>query len=42
VRLLRAAGWQVVQAGPDRSVAQVWEQLGAPLGSGWTGAGVPA
>jgi uncharacterized protein (DUF58 family) len=42
VRLLRAAGWQVVQAGPDRSVSQVWEQLGAPVGSDWTGAGVRA
>ncbi len=42
VRLLRAAGWQVVQAGPERSVEQVWDQLGAPAGSGWTGAGVPA
>jgi uncharacterized protein (DUF58 family) len=42
VHLLQAAGWQVVQAGPDQSVEQVWAQLGAPAGAGWTGAQVPA
>jgi uncharacterized protein (DUF58 family) len=47
-RLLQAAGWQVVQAGPDRSVDQVWAQLGtpgapgAPVGPAWTGAQVSA
>jgi uncharacterized protein (DUF58 family) len=42
VRLLQAAGWQVVQAGPDRSVEQVWAQLGGPTGVGWTGVQVTA
>jgi uncharacterized protein (DUF58 family) len=45
VRLLRAAGWQVLTAGADQSVEQVWAQLGAPGASGdprWTGAQVPA
>jgi uncharacterized protein (DUF58 family) len=42
VHLSQAAGWQVVQAGPDQSVEQVWAQLGAPAGAGWTGAQVPA
>ncbi|GAB3351650.1 DUF58 domain-containing protein [Modestobacter lapidis] len=42
-RLLQAAGWRTVQVGPDQSVEQVWAQLGAPVGAGWTGApGVPA
>jgi uncharacterized protein (DUF58 family) len=42
-RLMRAAGWQVVLAGPDQSVEQVWAQLGAsgvPAGS--IGTQVPA
>jgi uncharacterized protein (DUF58 family) len=45
VRLLRAAGWQVVTAGADQSVEQVWAQLGAPGAEGvsrWTGTQVPA
>ena len=42
VRLLQAAGWQVLRAGPGRSVEQVWNSLGAPADAGWTGAGVPA
>ncbi|WP_299955683.1 DUF58 domain-containing protein [uncultured Modestobacter sp.] len=37
--LLRAAGWQVVLAGPDRPVEQVWAQLGAGAA---TGGRVPA
>jgi uncharacterized protein (DUF58 family) len=28
--LLRSAGWQVVTAGPDRTVAQVWSSLAGP------------
>jgi uncharacterized protein (DUF58 family) len=45
VRLLRAAGWQVLTAGADQSVEQVWAQLGASGDEGaprWTGAQVPA
>ena len=42
VRLLQAAGWQVLRAGPGRSVEQVWDDVGASAGAGWTGAGVPA
>jgi uncharacterized protein (DUF58 family) len=44
-RLLQAAGWQVVQAGPGHPVEQVWAQLGtpgAPVAPGRTGAQVPA
>jgi uncharacterized protein (DUF58 family) len=45
VRLLRAAGWQVLPARPDQSVEQVWAQLGG-RGSDvlprWTGSQVPA
>jgi uncharacterized protein (DUF58 family) len=33
VTLLRAAGWRVSEAGADRSVADVWGELGAPVGS---------
>jgi uncharacterized protein (DUF58 family) len=45
VRLLRAAGWQVLTAGADQSVEQVWAQLGAPGAEGvsrWTGRQVRA
>jgi uncharacterized protein (DUF58 family) len=45
VRLLQAAGWQVVLAGPDRPVEQVWAQLGATAGTAagsWTGSAVRA
>jgi uncharacterized protein (DUF58 family) len=31
--LLRAAGWRVTEAGADRSVADVWADLGGPLGA---------
>ena len=31
--LLRAAGWRVAEARADRSVADVWADLGAPVGS---------
>jgi uncharacterized protein (DUF58 family) len=31
--LLRAAGWRVADARADRSVADVWADLGGPLGS---------
>jgi uncharacterized protein (DUF58 family) len=31
--LLRAAGWRVADARPDRSVADVWADLGTPVGS---------
>jgi uncharacterized protein (DUF58 family) len=31
--LLRAAGWRVTEARADRSVADVWADLGAPVGS---------
>lgn len=31
--LLRQAGWRVAEAGADRSVADVWAELGAPVGS---------
>jgi uncharacterized protein (DUF58 family) len=31
--LLRAAGWRVAEARADRSVADVWADLGGPLGS---------
>jgi uncharacterized protein (DUF58 family) len=45
VRLLLAAGWQVVRARPDQTVDDVWSQLGAagaPGAARWTGAQVPA
>jgi len=31
--LLRAAGWRVAVAGADRSVAEVWAELGGPVGA---------
>ncbi|MCZ2837354.1 DUF58 domain-containing protein [Modestobacter sp. VKM Ac-2985] len=31
--LLRAAGWQVVAVGPDRTVAQLWSQVGSRAGT---------
>ena len=31
--LLRAAGWRVTDARADRSVADVWADLGGPVGS---------
>lgn len=45
VQLFRAAGWQVLTARPDQTVAQVWDQsgrAGAASGGRWTGAQVPA
>jgi uncharacterized protein (DUF58 family) len=33
VTLLRAAGWRVSEARADRSVADVWAELGTPVGS---------
>jgi hypothetical protein len=44
VRLLRAAGWQVLAARPDQSIEQVWSELGlagSEGATGWTGAQVP-
>jgi hypothetical protein len=42
-RLLQAAGWQVVLAGPDQSVEDVWAQLGSSVvRAGAAGARVPA
>jgi uncharacterized protein (DUF58 family) len=42
--LLRAAGWRVTEARADRSVADVWADLGAPVGAaaGRESLGAPA
>jgi hypothetical protein len=39
VRLLHAAGWQVLLARPDQTVEETWSRLGSPAAARW---GVPA